>query len=113
MYFNNADWLFSKLYPSLTWSKWGPEKNIYLTFDDGPVPEITDWVLETLRPFQAKATFFCVGENIDKNPKILEKIIQEKHTVGNHSYNHLNGWKKGKQMYWLSWPKKRKGNTIY
>lgn len=69
------------------------EKAVYLTFDDGPAPEITDWTLNVLNQFDAKATFFCIGENIQKNPAIFQKILDAKHSIGNHTFNHLNGWK--------------------
>ena len=85
--------LFAQLLPSLTWKIKTKEKIIYLTFDDGPIPEVTPWVLDKLKDYGAKATFFCVGENARKNPDILERIITEKHTLGNHTMNHLNGWK--------------------
>jgi peptidoglycan-N-acetylglucosamine deacetylase len=75
------------------------EKKIYLTFDDGPTPEVTEFVLETLKRFNAKATFFCIGKNIDKHPGIFQKIISEGHAVGNHTYNHLNGWKTKTKNY--------------
>ncbi len=67
-------------------------KVLYLTFDDGPIPELTPWVLSLLKQERIKATFFCVGENAEKNSSLLEQIIQEGHKVGNHTYNHLNGW---------------------
>jgi peptidoglycan-N-acetylglucosamine deacetylase len=72
---------------------------IYLTFDDGPIPEITPWVLSTLKKYKAKATFFCVGANIKKHPHILQQIIAEGHSIGNHSFNHLNGWKTKTKKY--------------
>lgn len=84
--------LLSRLFPSLTWRINTKEKILYLTFDDGPIPEATPWVLDILNEYGAKATFFCVGENARKNPHILERIIAEKHSVGNHTMNHLNGW---------------------
>lgn len=68
------------------------EKKIYLTFDDGPIPEVTDFVLEALKEYQAKATFFCVGDNVLKHPWLLKKIYMEGHTIGNHTQHHLNGW---------------------
>lgn len=74
-------------------------KEIYLTFDDGPIQEITPWVLQNLSQYKAKATFFCIGENVKKYPKIFQKIISEKHSIGNHTYNHLNGWKTNKDEY--------------
>ncbi|MCM2301011.1 MAG: polysaccharide deacetylase family protein [Flavobacteriaceae bacterium] len=81
------------LYKDLVWSFTVSEKKLYLTFDDGPTPEITLFILEQLKNYNAKATFFCVGENIEKHPAIFKKIIDEGHTVGNHTNNHLNGWK--------------------
>ena len=80
------------LYPDFVWRKDRQEKTIYLTFDDGPIPEITEFVLETLAKFGAKATFFCIGDNIRKHPDIFEKVIRQGHTIGNHTYNHLRGW---------------------
>lgn len=69
------------------------EKLIYLTFDDGPHPVATPFVLEQLKAYNAKATFFCIGKNVAEYPFIYEQIIDEGHSVGNHTYNHLNGWK--------------------
>lgn len=81
------------LYPDLTWRIPAPSKEIYLTFDDGPVPGPTEFVLDVLRNKAIKATFFCIGQNIEKNPQILRRIISEGHRVGNHTFNHLNGWR--------------------
>jgi peptidoglycan/xylan/chitin deacetylase (PgdA/CDA1 family) len=72
---------------------------IYLTFDDGPIPELTTWVLDILKEYNVKATFFCVGENISKHPALFSRIIQEGHQVGNHTYNHLKGWKTTEKVY--------------
>lgn len=66
---------------------------MYLTFDDGPTPEITEWVLEQLLHYSAKATFFCIGRNVERHPEIYQKIIEQGHAIGNHTYSHLNGWK--------------------
>jgi len=93
MYFNNAGWLLSTLYPSLIWKKRTEEKVLYLTFDDGPIPDVTEYVLGELRKNAIKATFFCVGDNIRKHPEVFQKIIREEHRIGNHTYNHLKGWK--------------------
>ena len=82
-----------KFYSSAIWRVPTKEKKIFLTFDDGPVPEITPWVLSTLKDYNAKATFFCVGANIEKHSEIFKQIISEGHSIGNHTYNHLNGWK--------------------
>ena len=81
------------------WSIPNKEKAVYLTFDDGPSTEITEWVLAELKKHEAKATFFCIGNNIDKHPSIFSKILQEGHAIGNHTFNHLNGWKTDKTAY--------------
>lgn len=80
------------LYPGLEWTQNGNNRNIYLTFDDGPQPEITQFVLNTLAQFNAKATFFCVGENVMRYPEIAAQIQAQGHTLANHSHNHLKGW---------------------
>lgn len=72
---------------------------IYLTFDDGPIPELTTWILDILKKHNIHATFFCVGENISKNPDIFERIVKEGHQVGNHTYNHIKGWKVSTTAY--------------
>jgi len=83
--------LLKKLYPGLTWDKYDDSsKNLYLTFDDGPIPEVTPWVLNELEKASVKATFFVVGENVRKHPEILKDVIAGGHQVGNHTYNHLN-----------------------
>jgi len=81
------------LYPSLLWNLPKTGNTLYLTFDDGPIPEVTPWVLALLKEYHAKATFFCIGENIVKHPGVFDQILAEGHNVGNHSFNHLNGWK--------------------
>lgn len=81
------------LFPNFTWNIDTKKQELYLTFDDGPTPEITPWVLEQLKTYNAKATFFCIGSNVEKHPEILKSIIDEGHTIGNHTYNHLKGWK--------------------
>lgn len=81
------------LFPTLVWDIQTEENNIYLTFDDGPTPEITEWVLDTLSDFNAKATFFCIGKNIEENPAIFQRLVNEGHGIGNHTFNHLKGWK--------------------
>lgn len=85
--------LIKKLFPQYLWDVPTVEKTVYLTFDDGPTPEITTWVLDQLKQFDAKATFFCIGDNIEKHPKIFNEIVQSGHSVGNHTFHHLNGWK--------------------
>jgi len=85
--------VFPKLFKKYRWHFHSEEKVLYLTFDDGPIPEVTDFVLEQLKEYNAKATFFCIGKNVKKNPAIYSRIIAEKHAVGNHTYSHLKGWK--------------------
>jgi len=81
------------LFPGLVWRMPGEEPSIYLTFDDGPIPEVTPWVLDTLEDFGAKATFFCVGDNVRKYPEIFQDVLDRGHSIGNHTHNHLSGWK--------------------
>ena len=80
------------LYPSLTWRIPSPNKQLYLTFDDGPIAGPTEFVLETLQTLKAKATFFCIGDNVRKYPEIFKRIAAQGHAIGNHTQNHLNGW---------------------
>jgi peptidoglycan/xylan/chitin deacetylase (PgdA/CDA1 family) len=100
MYLIKTPYLLKKFYPKeLIWSKVRNHKIIYLTFDDGPIPIVTPFVLETLKIFDAKATFFCIGENISKNPEIYERIKTDGHAIGNHTYNHLRGWSTDDDIY--------------
>jgi peptidoglycan/xylan/chitin deacetylase (PgdA/CDA1 family) len=92
MYLLKTPRLIQRLLPGLTWRVPGEEKVLYLTFDDGPIPDVTPWVLEQLRSYSAKATFFCVGENAASHPEILAQLLAEGHSIGNHTYHHLNGW---------------------
>ncbi len=85
--------LLRRIYPRAIWNMRRTEKTIYLTFDDGPIPQLTDWVLDQLKQFQVKATFFCVGANILKNPEIFERIKLEGHEVANHTMFHSKGFK--------------------
>lgn len=82
--------IFKKLYP---YSVFRAGTNVYLTFDDGPIPEVTPKVLDILAHYKVKATFFMVGENIDKHPEVFEQVIKAGHSIGNHTYNHLKGWR--------------------
>lgn len=81
-----------QIFPDLVWKMETSQKEIYLSFDDGPIPETTPWILTQLEQFDARASFFCVGHNIDKYPELYTRMIHEGHTVGSHSYNHLSGW---------------------
>ena len=93
-------WLFSKiLYPGYLWSIPGKEKIIYLTFDDGPHPKITEQVLDVLKQFDAKATFFCIGKNVLAFPSTYQRIIEDGHGVGNHTQDHQNGWEVNNKVY--------------
>jgi peptidoglycan/xylan/chitin deacetylase (PgdA/CDA1 family) len=88
-----------RLFPERIWAFSPKEKTVYLTFDDGPIPDVTPWVLDELKTHNAKATFFCIGENIEKHPIVYQRIISEGHSVGNHTFNHLNGWKTETSTY--------------
>lgn len=87
------------IYPGLLWRERTDRKELYLTFDDGPIDGPTEFVLETLEQFSAKATFFCIGDNIRKHPEVFRKITVAGHSIGNHTYNHLNGWKTQTHRY--------------
>lgn len=91
--------IFRKMFPELIWDVKTNKKEIYITFDDGPHPGITPWVLEILNKYNAKATFFCVGDNVRKYPDTYKLILDKGHGVGNHSYNHLNGWRTNNSDY--------------
>ncbi len=82
------------LFPHYIWSgkKIAGQKTVYLTFDDGPTPEITEWVLQQLKEYQAKASFFCIGKNVVEHPSIYLKLKKSPHEIGNHTFNHFNGW---------------------
>jgi len=86
-------WLIKRLFPSYVWDFSSKKKTLYLTFDDGPTPEITKWTLNTLKEYNAKATFFCIGSNVEKHPEIFHQVLNEGHTIGNHTQTHLKGWK--------------------
>jgi len=91
--------VLKKIYPGLIWDIKTEGKEIYLTFDDGPVPHLTPFFLKTLKDFDAKATFFCVGDNIRKHPGIFEQILQEGHATGNHTFNHMKAWRVDAETY--------------
>jgi peptidoglycan-N-acetylglucosamine deacetylase len=92
-------YLIRKIFSDFIWRFSSEEKNLYLTFDDGPEPLVTPIVLDILKEHEAFATFFCVGENVKKHPHIYTRILAEGHSVGNHTFNHLNGWKTSSQIY--------------
>lgn len=94
-------WILSKvLYSRLVWKMpVGNKPAVYLTFDDGPHPTATPFVLDQLAQHNAKATFFCIGKNVEQHPDIYREILRQGHTVGNHTHNHLNGWHTAKARY--------------
>src|SRR5690606_15053087 len=98
MYLVKTPRLLKMLYPQLTWDIQG-SRSIYLTFDDGPIPIVTPFVLNNLKKHNAKATFFCIGDNVAKHPEIYADVKNDGHAIGNHTYNHLKGWKTDNQIY--------------
>ena len=84
--------LIRKAFRNYLWKIPTKEKVVYLTFDDGPTPEVTDFVLSELDKYGFKATFFCIGNNVESHPDIFRKVMENGHSVGNHTYNHVNGW---------------------
>ena len=88
-----------RFFSKYTWCFRSNEKEIFLTFDDGPTPEITQFVLSELKKYNAKATFFCIGKNIQNYPEIFNEIISDGHSIGNHTQNHLNAWKTTTENY--------------
>ena len=98
-YFIKTPNLLKFIFRNWVWRLPSKEKVLYLTFDDGPTPEITEWTLNELKKYEAKATFFCIGKNIAEHPAIFQKIIAQNHAVGNHTNNHLNGWKTNTSTY--------------
>lgn len=94
--------LIKRLYPGYVWDQFRDsqnEKTLYITFDDGPIPEVTPWVLDTLKEYEAEATFFCIGDNIAKNHEVFEQLLNSPHSIGNHTHNHLKGWKTNFKAY--------------
>lgn len=87
------------LFPKYVWDFKTKDKVVWLTFDDGPIPDVTEWVLQQLEKHHAKATFFCIGDNVRKNPEIFRKVIESGHSIGNHTFNHLKGWETGTSEY--------------
>ena len=98
-YFVKTPFWLSWIYPKRIWRINTREKKLYLSFDDGPHPRITPLVLDLLKAHEAKASFFCIGNNVEKYPEVYARIIEEGHTVGNHTQNHLNGWKTEDETY--------------
>ncbi len=91
--------IIKRFYSNYVWNKSVSKKTLYLTFDDGPIPEVTPWVLKTLKEYQAEATFFCIGENAEKHPELFKQLLASGHAIGNHTHKHLNGWKSNTKTY--------------
>ena len=100
-YLISIPWWLKRLHnKGLIWSRSTKHKRIYLSFDDGPHPIITNFVLDTLKENGIKASFFCIGDNVLKYPETFERIVKEQHSIGNHTHNHLNGWKSDNIQYY-------------
>jgi peptidoglycan/xylan/chitin deacetylase (PgdA/CDA1 family) len=98
-YFIKTPWIVKKIYSEYVWSLPADEKKVYLTFDDGPTPVVTPWVLDLLKKYNAAATFFCIGKNVELYPDLYQRLIKEGHATGNHTQHHLNGWKTDTATY--------------
>lgn len=98
-YFIKTPWIVKKVFPDYVWSLPADGKEVYLTFDDGPHPQITPWVLDELKRYEALATFFCIGKNVEAHGDVYGRILREGHSVGNHTQNHLNGWRTDTKEY--------------
>jgi peptidoglycan-N-acetylglucosamine deacetylase len=104
LFLHKSNFLFRTVYPDFWW-RMEPnlaEPTIYLTFDDGPIPGVTDFVLEQLERYAAQATFFCIGDNVGKHRDVFYRVIEAGHLIGNHTFNHLNGWKTHDEVYWAN-----------
>ena len=99
LYITKTPKSIQRIFSKYLWRFSSDKKEIYLTFDDGPTPEITHFVLEQLKKFEAKATFFLIGKNVTNHPELYQQILNENHTVGNHTNNHLNGFKTKTKEY--------------
>ncbi len=99
LYFIKTPRIIQRVFNNYTWRFFTTKKEIYLTFDDGPTPEITDWTLDLLHKYNAKATFFCIGKNVLEEPGIYARILAENHQIGNHTHNHKNGSKTDLKIY--------------
>ena len=98
-YLIRTPWWLKRINPGLIWDIPANDKLLYLSFDDGPHPEATPFVLDLLKQYDARATFFCIGKNVKEYPQIYRRILMEGHRVGNHTQNHLNGWKVKDKKY--------------
>jgi peptidoglycan/xylan/chitin deacetylase (PgdA/CDA1 family) len=92
--------ILRKVFPEITWEVPDEKPSLYLTFDDGPTPDVTAGVLSVLAQFNARSTFFCIGRNVERHPEIYRQILAEGHTTGNHTYSHLKGWFTSNREYY-------------
>lgn len=99
MFIEQPPQFIRRLYPRACWRMNASEKSVYLTFDDGPIPEVTPWVLEVLDKYHIKATFFMVGDNVRKHPDEYKMVVERGHRIGNHTYNHLKGFEELTERY--------------
>lgn len=99
MYLVKTPFWLRLIYPSLVWRKLNDSNKIYITFDDGPIPIVTDFVINTLKIYEASATFFCIGDNIRKHPEVFKRLKEAGHSIGNHTFNHLRGWDTDDDVY--------------
>ena len=97
MFIEQPPQFIRRLYPRACWRMDSSERAVYLTFDDGPIPEVTPWVLDVLDKYRIKATFFMVGDNVRKHPDEFKMVVERGHRIGNHTYNHIGGFR------WFSW----------
>ncbi|MBV8255156.1 MAG: polysaccharide deacetylase family protein [Chitinophaga sp.] len=98
-YLTKTPGIIKAIYSSCIWDMPASTNAVYLTFDDGPHPEATPFVLDQLKKYGAKGTFFCIGKNVIAYPEIYQRILEEGHSIGNHTHNHLNGWKTSTEKY--------------
>lgn len=91
--------IIKNIFSNYIWNIPNSEKKVYLTFDDGPTPEITEWVLTQLKKYNFRATFFCIGNNIEKHPELFNQLIVDGHAIGNHTFNHVKGWNTPNKTY--------------
>ena len=99
MFIEQPPQFFRQLYPRACWRMNASERAVYLTFDDGPIPEVTPWVLDVLDKYKVKATFFMVGDNVRKHPDVYRMVVDRGHRIGNHTYNHLRGFEEPTAHY--------------
>lgn len=91
MFIEQPPWIYRSFFPGAIWRLPAQKKCVYLTFDDGPIPEVTPWVLDVLDKYNVKATFFCVGDNVRKYPDTYRMVLERGHLTGNHTFNHIQG----------------------